>query len=104
MDQDRQSGCFSLAGRQALLPRVGDEPLQECPIQALAVPLPLSGVSPVLPKPRAPRGDAPLHGGDDLRTQAHHGVEHRLIARPVGRGSEAREIYQQCASWGTSMA
>jgi hypothetical protein len=41
-----------------------------------------------------PRGDVPLHGGDDLRTQARHCVEHCPVARPVGQEIEVREIEQ----------
>ena len=47
---------------------------------------------PVLPDARAPRGDVRLHGGDDVRTQARHGVEHPLGGRPIGQGTKVPAI------------
>ena len=88
----RRSAGVPLAGRQDLLPRVGDEHLQEGPVHAVTAPRPLGRMPPVLPEARVPRGDVPLHGGDDVRTQARHGVEHRLVRHPIDRGTQVPEI------------
>ena len=66
---------------QGLLPRIGDEYLQDHPIHAIKAPTPLGRLSAVLPKACAPRVDVPLHGVDDIWTQACARVEHRQRLR-----------------------
>jgi hypothetical protein len=61
-------------------------------MHALTAPRPWGRMPAVLPEARAPRDDVSLHGGNDLRTQARHRIEHRPIECPVGGGREVRQI------------
>jgi hypothetical protein len=58
-----------LTGPQGLLPRVGDEHLQDCLIHTVTAPTPLCRMPPILTETCTPRGDVCLHSGDDIRLQ-----------------------------------
>ena len=70
-------------GRQGLLPRVGDEHLQERLIHASTALPPVGGMPPVVPKTDTPHGDELLHGVTDTWKQPRKSIEHRLVGYPI---------------------
>jgi hypothetical protein len=61
-------------------------------MHAVTAPTPWGRMPALLPKTRAPGGDALPHGGADIRTQARPRVEHRLVERPVGLGTNMTSL------------